>query len=346
MSALHIVSSQPGGGKTCLAGALAQWLGRQNRSVAYYKPISDGPEADRDVAFMAQLCADRETAAAPQPLDRRLLPQLTEERRQQINDAVAALEAAVDTALVEWALPAAAGADEYPGGGMAALLAGRPILLLYQYVGGRPAEDEARDALAAAQALGPSLSALLVNVVRRHRQLETERELIAVLRAEGLPVAGAIPEDRRLLALTVQQLAEHLGGRWLWEPADPNKLVDRFLIGGNIMDSGPNYFGRYPDQAVITRAARPDIQLASLMCDTRCLVLTGGEEPTEYVRVEAQKRSADLLLVAGNTLDTAEALAGLLNQAHPYSRQKLTRFENLVEQRLDGGLGRLVSGQA
>ena len=38
------------------------------------------------------------------------------------------------------------------------------------------------------------------------------------------------------------------------------------------MDSGPSYFGRYQNQAVITRAERPDIQMASLMCDTKCLV--------------------------------------------------------------------------
>ena len=141
-----------------------------------------------------------------------------------------------------------------------------------------------------------------------------------------------------MLALTLGQVADFLGGNWVEEPSDAELWIDRFLIGGNIMDSGPNYFGRYPNQAVITRTARPDIQLASLMCNTRFLVLTGGGEPTEYIRVEAQKHDASLLLVEGGTLETAEALEGLLGLSNPYSEHKVCRFTELVEQHIEGGL--------
>ena len=141
-----------------------------------------------------------------------------------------------------------------------------------------------------------------------------------------------------MLALTLQQVAEFLEGQWVEAPSDPDRWVDRFLIGGNILDSGPNYLGRFPHQAVITRAARPDIQMASLMCDTRLLVLTEGEEPTEYIRVEAHKRDSSLLVVPGNTLETAESLGALVDMAHPYSSHKLARFTELAEKYLDGGL--------
>ena len=102
------------------------------------------------------------------------------------------------------------------------------------------------------------------------------------------------------------QIAEHLAGIGP-DPEDTSVLIERFLIGGNIMDSGATYFGRYANQAVITRAERPDIQLASLMEDTRCLVLTGTGEPIDYIKAEAMQRDVPLIRVERDTLPTVEA---------------------------------------
>ena len=142
-----------------------------------------------------------------------------------------------------------------------------------------------------------------------------------------------------MLAVTVNQIADHLAGRFVEEPdnADEDAWVERLLLGGNIMDSGAIYFGRLPNQAVITRAARPDIQLASLTPNTHCLVLTGGGEPTEYIQVEARQRGVPLILAPGDTLTTVAALEGLLGRANPYSPHKLARFSQLMEQHLELG---------
>ena len=51
-----------------------------------------------------------------------------------------------------------------------------------------------------------------------------------------------------MLSLTMDQLAHTLGGRWELQPTDGDACVDRFLIGGNIMDSGAGYFGRFSHQ--------------------------------------------------------------------------------------------------
>ena len=335
MAVLQIISNWAGVGKTCLAGALSRRMADAGRRVAYYKPLSPTPEADPDVAFMSQVLAGEQSSSIPvpmpltQPVDLAHPPtDLSGAQQQEVADNLARLDAEVDTVLVEWAAPVS--------------LPGQPSLLLFGYTGEAGGTDVATEAAAVsgvAQALGDDLSGVIINGVLRHRRQEVEQGIVAALRERGLPVLGAIPEDREMLAFTVQQLADYLDGQWVQEPVDDGTWqttwIDRFLIGGNIMDSGPNYFGRYPNQAVITRAARPDIQMASLMCDTKCLVLTGGEEPTEYIRVEAQKRGALLLLVAGNTLDTVESLGGLLGQANPYSQHKLARFAALMEKHLE-----------
>ena len=363
MGVLQVISNRPGAGKTCLIGALTCRLTAVGKSVAYYKPLSPEAEADPDAAFMAQLIPETPEPVPPPIASPLSEPRLSEGQRREIADAVTRLDAAFDTVLVEWSFPnapeetslgestpgesapgelipedqAIAGAGELLAGQFLArgILAGQPSLLLFGYSGGADAGTEAARIAAAAKSLGDDLAGVRINGVTRHRRMAVEQQVVSVLRSAGTPVLGAIPEDREMLALTVRQVAEFLGGRWIQEPTDAAAWVDRFLIGGNIMDSGPSYFGRYPNQAVITRSGRPDIQMACLASDTKCLVLTGGEEPTEYIRVEARQRSAAVLLVPGSTLEVAESLAGLLEQANPYSEQKLSRFAALMERHLD-----------
>ena len=218
----------------------------------------------------------------------------------------------------------------------------QPTLLVHSHTGGQDLAAALEMVSEECERYGNGVSGIVINNVGRHRGTEVEIRLVTPLRSRGLPVLGAIPEDREMLSLTLEQVADFLEGEWVQEPEDPQLWVDRFLIGGNIMDSGPNYFGRYAHQAVITRAQRPDIQMASLMCDTRFLVLTGGEEPTEYIRVEAQKRDASLLVVEGGTLEVAEHLGSLLALANPYSDHKLDRFTSLADRYLQDGLNGLL----
>ena len=183
-------------------------------------------------------------------------------------------------------------------------------------------------------ALGHALAGIIINRTPRYR-LHQAREILAAVAGAGVPAIADLPEDRPLLSLAMSQLAQELGGRWELEPSDSAAWVDRFLIGGNIMDSGAGYFGRYTHQAVITRAERPDIQLASLMQDTRCLVLTGGARPTEYIRVEAAKRNVPVLLVDGDTVATADAVGGLLDAVIPHQLHKAERMAELLAERVD-----------
>ena len=336
MATLNIVSTRPGAGKTCLAGALAQREAARGRKAAYYKPLSADPPSDPDIRFMAEMLAalgspqDAVPSPFPQAIDHRQSPtRLSEARVGQVVEAVAGLEAAFDTVLVEWDAPA--------------VPEGCPTTLIHAHAAGQDLGTTTEMLAEEWDRLGGSAGGVIINDVLRHQGKSVEDGLVTSLKRRGIPVLGAIPEDREMLAFTLGQVAAFLEGEWVREPEDPELWVDRFLIGGNIMDSGPNYFGRYPNQAVITRAGRPDIQMACLMCDTRFLVLTGGEEPTEYIRVEAQKRDAALLLVSAGTQETAESLGDLLARANPYSEHKLGRFTLLADQCLEGGLDGLLA---
>lgn len=334
LGVLQIVSDGPKAGKTCLAGGLLALLAEAGQRAGYYKPFSQTPEDDPDVSFVSRhLLGAPSALAAPAPLPIPSVaafgPNLDERLSNHIRNEVARIQEEASLVVMECPdLAAFAGAPSLLVELSASL--DSVVVLLFRYT----RDFNAANVIAAAP-FGHRLAGVIINGVTTYRVREVKEGLAAELRDAGVPVLGVLPEDRGMLTVTVGQIADCLGGRWVQPPVNPGALIERFLIGGNIMDSGPTYFGRYANQAVITRSARPDIQLTSLMSGTQCLVLTEGGEPTEYIKAEAQERGVPMLLVEGNTLDTAEALGGLVDLANAYNPEKTARFANLLRQHLD-----------
>lgn len=334
MGVLQIVSDSPRAGKTCLAGGLLALLAEAGQRAGYYKPFSQTPEDDPDVSFMSRHMLGAPGApAVPAPLPLPSVaafgPNPDARLSSHIRSELGRIQEASLVVMESPDLAAFAGAPAFLSELSASL--DSVVVLLFRYARGL----NAAKVIAAAAPFGDRMAGVIINGVTTYRVREVKEGLAAELRNAGVPVLGVIPENRGMLAVTVLQIADFLGGRWVQAPVKADALIERFLIGGNIMDSGPTYFGRYANQAVITRSARPDIQLTSLMSGTQCLVLTEGGEPAEYIKAEAREREVPMLLVEGNTLDTAEALGGLVDLANPYSPGKTARFANLLRQHLE-----------
>ena len=310
-------------GKTSVAAGLLARLRDAGRNAAYAKPFSPDAESDADHAFASGVLADALGIAvgpSPRPMT------------DGVEDAAAALAELRDhtgTVIVE-VVHGAPGAELADGDDLR-------VLEVHGYTAG---QDWAAVADRAAGRWGNRLAALLVNAVPPYR---TDAVASAVAESSADVAAVVVPESRVMLAPTVAQVADYLEAVWTLEPVNADAPVERFLIGGNIMDSGPTYYGRYRNQAVITRAQRPDIQLASMLPQTRCLVLTGPGEPTEYVKAEAMERDIPLLQVFASTIETADALDRLIDAVPPYSLAKVRHYAALLEQHagpetLDGWL--------
>ena len=306
MAVLQIVGNQSGAGKTSLAAALTIKANAIGKKVAYFKPFSDAPNLDPDAAFISLLLQSLGGSA------------VTASNKPNVSDnlngiqaAVAKLQSAADIVITEGSNTT--NPLEIDG----------KVLLVFQPT----KQSSITDAISAA---GPNLGGIIANAVPIHRRDELARDLSS----QNVPVA-VIPESRGMLTITVEQLANHLGGRWVLDPVNNDVPVERFMIGGNILDEGPTYFDRYPNQAVITRVERPDIQMASMGEKTCCLVLTGPGEPTEYIKAEALKREVPLIQVRTNTMDTVESLAGLINQAAARTLTKANQFADLLDTYMD-----------
>ena len=342
MGILQITSHRPQAGKTSLAAVALLTLARLGKPAGYYKPFCVQPGGDSDLAFIQEaILSPQGGPAAPSPSILEPSANLSEPQLQQLSEAVTALQAAHPRVVLE-------GPDLETSGEQASALAVQiasqldsRVIVILRYSKDHDSKDHDSDGLAGAlvsrtsEAFGGRLAGVIINCVTKHRLAEVRQRMETELAPGNIPLLGVIPESRIMRAPTVQQIADTLGGRWIQEPASSDQPVERFLIGGNIMDSGPEYYGRYENQAVITRSQRPDIQLASLVAGTKCLVLTEGGEPTEYIKAEAMERGVPVMVVESKTLETVDALAPLLDTTPAHNLAKVQVFAKQLAEYLD-----------
>ena len=188
---------------------------------------------------------------------------------------------------------------------------------------------------ATTKAFGDRLVGVIINGRTLYKGTDTTANIVPSLAGAGIQVLGVIPEDRRLLSITVGQLAEHLDGRFLVREDLTDALVEHFLVGGLGLDSGEFYFGLKEDKAAIVRGDRPDIQMAALATPTACLVVTNGIEPIEYVTYEADLEEVPVILVESDTLDTMAALNDVQKHAAFDHTDKVERFGGLLREHVD-----------
>lgn len=306
-----LITGHPRSGKTSLAAGLLAIARGAGRSAAYAKPFSAGGGSDPDVSFASQILAGglgiHVAPASPTAGD-----------ATAAAAEITALQASCEVVVVE--TPDDARANDLAGAADARVIA------VQAYDAGL---DWADVLDAAAVSWGTHLANVLANAVPPYRRSDVAA---GAAQSSADVEAVLIPESREMLAPTVAQVAAHLGATWVQDPPNTDAPVERFLIGGNIMDNGPTYYGRYANQAVITRAQRPDIQLACMLPQTRCLVLTGPGEATNYIRAEALERDIPLMQAPTSTIETAEALDRLIDTTTTYSLSKARIFAGMLQE--------------
>ena len=192
-----------------------------------------------------------------------------------------------------------------------------------------------------AAAFGDRLIGVVINRVPSHGTHVAQTETAAAFEAQGIPVLGIVPEDRRMLAPTVRAVGEHLEAACInaEDLEDPDAaldaLVEHFMLGGLFLDTGVYVFGRRERKAVIVRGDRPDLQMAALDTSTVCLLLTEGRLPVQYIVHHAALNQVPMLLVKRPTLETMDALHTIGERATVHSALKAHRFAELLSAHCD-----------
>tara|TARA_B100000700_G_scaffold292466_1_gene352451 strand:+ start:6406 stop:7305 length:900 start_codon:yes stop_codon:yes gene_type:complete len=143
-------------------------------------------------------------------------------------------------------------------------------------------------------------------------------------------ILGIIEESRALMVHTSKEIAEFLDTDKIIGDKYLDKVIENFLIGGFVLDWGPEYFSTLENVALVVRGDRPDVQLSAIQSGTVNLIIaTGSKTPVEYVRNEAKKFDIPIVIVNDGTMETIEKLSEIIKSFDFDSMGKI-EFSNQV----------------
>lgn len=345
MKALYITSVEPFSGKTALCLALGRHLITKGSSVSYLKPMStqpwrtpDGELADEDAAFVNSSLDLRVDPSSLSPVivtGERLRERLKDSSGEHLLDRVR--EAAMEISQDKDVLLLEGGASLREGYAMGlsnlkvAQTLGSPVVVLVRYHGEMGLVD---DALTAQFRLGDQLHGVIFNHIPEAARAFVDEFARPFLERQGIEVLGSLPSVPRLSALSIGELVELLDAQVLTKDPDLAALAETFTVGAMNAEAALSRFRRQLNKAVITGGDRTDIQLAALETSTVCLILTGNLQPSPLILDQAEKLAVPVLLVATNTMETVEQVERSYGKTRLGHREKLERFQALVEENL------------
>jgi len=155
--------------------------------------------------------------------------------------------------------------------------------------------------------------------------------VVPFLKRKDIDVMASIPEDPFLGAVSVGELRDALNARLLCCEDAMDEYVEKFSIGAMDVDSAIKYFRKTPNKAVITGGHRSDIQIAALETSTKCLILTGDQNPSEMVIGKAMMAGVPILVVREDTLTTVEKVEGAFGRITFRGEKKIERARELLD---------------
>lgn len=331
MNILLVVSEHPGDGKTSISIALAHHISKLGKKVALVNPFGDTDElSDSSGASIFSDLLGSESLGWPLELPKSGLVDTRGRPYKVLRD--------VKSKLIELAdkndLVIAEISSEIPLSEkvIIAETLDAQVLGVIRHKHGLKVDDIKNQW----NSFNNSLCGILINCRTKYTSHEVNMAFIPDLANLGVKVFGVIPEDRRLLSVTVDQIAKHLGGKYIVKNDEASgRLIENFLVGGWTMDESSIYFATKDNKAVITRGDRPDLQMSALTTDTTCIIMTKAIDPIEYVEYEAQNEGVPIIVVDTDTIKTMESLESLVELARFDHVAKLDRLSELIQSEVD-----------
>jgi BioD-like phosphotransacetylase family protein len=362
---LQLASFAPYSGKSAISLALGLHYKAKGLSVKYMKPIStmtvvDGKQESWDAAFISEKLGIKEPPELLSPV--LVTPDNFEELMEapprqweiKVTNAYRTLSKDTDLMLIEsgmnWAQGYSIGLS---ANHLAHLLDTRVLLVMnyepYLYIDG---------AVFAQERLMGHLCGIIVNRVPQGLVEKIGGQMRRVMKHYNIPVVGVLPEDKILCSISVEELAEQLGGEILqdfervylkplemegtekpYPSRERKELIENFSVGAMNVEQALTYFRRIPRKAVITGGDRADIQLAALETDTVALVLTGNLYPALVVQTQAALQHVPIILVAESTMQVVRRIDEVMGPVRIRDERQIERLKQLVEG--DPGLAEL-----
>jgi BioD-like phosphotransacetylase family protein len=303
---VYVVSAEAGAGKTAISAGAAVNLLSAGKKVGFLKPQAvDKTLPDGDAAFMKKVLGLADLVNAPDIVEGR------------------------DTVIVEALLGKQPGdaASKEAYGAVESMKAG---VIAVEACSGEPSKY-----IDLYKGFGESLLGVVINKVPQSQMKKVKAEAEAQFGEAGIKVLGVIPESRLFHAMTVGELAAILQGKILNNADKSDELVENYMLGAMVVDSGTEYFKRKSNKAAVLRQDRPDMQLAALETSTACLVLSGGEPPIYNVLNKAESKGVPVITTDTAVPQIVTDIEKALANARLHQEKKLAKLADVVKKNLD-----------
>jgi BioD-like phosphotransacetylase family protein len=345
VKSVYVTSLERYSGKTAICLALGKRFQVDGFRVGYLKPLSlqpwrvSGQIADEDASFVKEILGLEEdpwqlspVVVTPEFLLQHLNMGGETDLMEKVKSAVETSGQGKDVLLLEGGGSLREGHSvSLPTPDVARELSSH-VLVTVKYRSDIRVLD---DTLSAKVRLGDLLSGVVINRVPNEASDFIHKLAIPYLEKRGIPVLGALPEKRKLAALTVSELIDVLEAEILTEKCDLEAMVETLTVGAMTAEAALHRFREYTNKAVITGGDRTDIQLAALETSTTCLILTGNLRPSPLIVKQAEDFGVAVLLVRENTMETVEAIERIFGKTRLGQPDKLAEFETILAENLD-----------
>jgi uncharacterized protein len=317
---LYITSPSANSGKTMLSAGLGKYWLNNGKKVGYLKLVpggsGDNSGINKDAAFIKKIFN------LPDAVE--TLFTAAEAKGPGFRQAVETLSADKDIVIIE-------GLELKASVEIIEALSAR-VLIVHDYA--LPFSSSA----AAYQKLGNRLLGLVLNKVPARKMALDKESLFKDASSLGIPVAGLVPEDRLLMTISVEDLAQALQGKILNNPEKSSDLIENIMMGSSTFDRGAAYYNRKDNKAVILWGERPgyrkpvvaNLQSAALQTSVRCLVISANGEPIPAVSQKVQEKQIPVISAPGTLPSLISALENAMGNLKFGQEQKLPRLEVIL----------------
>ncbi len=316
MALLYVISSKEAAGKTTICAGVGKYLLDNGKKVGFLKLLPDGSQSG-DAAFMKQALAMPAVESLGFPSD----------DINRVKEACNRVAQGNDVVIVEGMYGPSPDDNQSKTAYKIAKALGARVIIVEAY------SDQSPRTAESFRGFEENLLGLVLNKVPKS-QLERVKSKISA--ETGTAVLGVLPEDRALSTITVGELADCIQGKILNNAEKSAELVENFMLGAMVVDSGLTYFSRKINKAAIIRSDRPDMQLAALETQTRCLVLSGStKSPIVSVLQKAEDKGVPIIVSESDTSTIITRIEDALNKTRFNHEKKLSRFTEMVQSHLN-----------
>jgi len=345
MRALYVTSIQTFSGKTAVCLGLSRQMQADGFKVGYFKPLGTQPRlptiggyCDKDATFAKQVLGLVESPDVLAPVCltpdfvRAQLAGSTEDLTTVVFEAYNQVRQDKDVVVVEGGASLREGYAVGLATPKVARMLGAPVLAVVKFDGDVQMMD---DALSAQAQLGDQLIGVVINNVPADNFQFASQVAKPALERRRIGVFGILPEESRLLATSIGEIADAADAQFLCHADKREVLVEKLVVGAMGVDEARARISRIPNKAVITGGDRKDMIAVALDASARLIILTGNLMPNPDMLHRAIEMGVPVVLVPYDTLQTVERIERFFGKGRLAHREKLARFKALLAEHFD-----------